>query len=62
MITFPERAGPGKIVAKEYFYKNIDAARKTSFRAKLLDINLEYKLANTINLPVKKWAEIEVFV
>lgn len=62
MITFPERAKVGKIVAKEYFYKNIDAATKNLFQSEIARIIWEYKLApNTINLPVKKWAEIEVF-
>lgn len=62
MITFPERTKVGKIVAKEYFYKNIDAATKNLFQSEIARIIWEYKLApNTINLPVKKWAEIEVF-
>ena len=62
MITFPECTKVGKIVAKEYFYKNIDAATKNLFQSEIARIIWEYKLApNTINLPVKKWAEIEVF-
>lgn len=62
MITFPERTKVGKIVAKEYFYKNIDTATKNLFQSEIARIIWEYKLApNTINLPAKKWAEIEVF-
>ncbi len=62
MITFPEHAKVGKIVAKENFYSNIDTATKNLFQSEISRITWEYKLApNTINLPSKKWPEIEVF-
>ncbi len=62
MAIFPEYAKVGRIVAKEKFYGNIDAATKNLFQNEIARIIWEYKLApNTINLPVKKWAEVEVF-
>lgn len=62
MITFPEYAKVGRIVAKENFYGNIDTATKNLFQSEISRIIWEYKLApNTINLPAKKWPEIEVF-
>ena len=62
MIKFPEYAKVGRIVAKENFYDNIDTATKNLFQNEILRITWEYKLApNTINLPAKKWQEIEVF-
>lgn len=63
MITFPERAKVGKIVAKEYFYKNIDAATKNLFQSEIARIIWEYKLApNTINLPAKSGQKSKFFV
>lgn len=63
MITFPEHAKVGRIVAKERFYSGIDTATKNLFQNEIARIVWEYKLApNTINLPAKKWPEeIEVF-
>lgn len=63
MITFPEHAKVGRIVAKERFYSGIDTVTKNLFQNEIARIVWEYKLApNTINLPAKKWPEeIEVF-
>lgn len=62
MAIFPEYAKVGRIVAKENFYRDIDAATKNLFQSEIARIIWEYKLApNTINLPIKKWAEVEVF-
>lgn len=62
MITFPEHAKVGRIVAKENFYGKTDTATKNLFQSEISRIIWEYKLApNTINLPAKKWQEIEVF-
>ena len=62
MIKFPEYAKVGRIVAKENFYNGIDTTTKNLFQSEILRITWEYKLApNTINLPAKKWPEIEVF-
>ncbi len=62
MVKFPEYTKVGRIVAKENFYGNINTATKNLFQSEILRITWEYKLApNTINLPAKKWQEIEVF-
>lgn len=62
MIKFPEYAKVGRIVAKENFYSGIDTTTKNLFQSEISRITWEYKLApNTINLPAKKWPEIEVF-
>ena len=62
MAIFPEYAKVGRIVAKENFYRDIDAATKNLFQSEIARIIWEYKLApNTINLPAKKWTEVEVF-
>lgn len=62
MIKFPEYAKVSRIVAKEKFYSGIDTTTKSLFQGEILRITWEYKLApNTINLPAKKWPEIEVF-
>lgn len=62
MITFPEYTKVGRIIAKENFYGNIDTTTKNLFQSEISRILWEYKLApNTINLPAKKWPEIEVF-
>ncbi len=62
MVTFPEYAKVGRIIAKENFYGNTDTATKNLFQSEIARITWEYKLApNTINLPAKKWPEIEVF-
>lgn len=62
MISFPERARVNRIVAKERFYGGIDTATKNLFQNEIARIIWEYKLApDTINLPAKKWPEIEVF-
>lgn len=63
MITFPDYAKVGRIVAKENFYDKTDTATKNLFQSEIARITWEYKLApNTINLPAKKWPEeIEVF-
>ena len=62
MIIFPEHAKVGRIVAKENFYGKTDTATKNLFQGEISRIIWEYKLApNTINLPAKKWQEIEVF-
>ena len=62
MIGFPEYAKVGRIVAKENFYSGIDIATKNLFQSEISRITWEYKLApNTINLPAKKWPEMEVF-
>lgn len=62
MITFPEHTKVGRIVAKENFYANIDTATKNLFQNEISRIVWDYKLSpDTINLPAKKWPEIEVF-
>ena len=62
MITFPEHTKVGRIVAKENFYTNIDTATKSLFQNEISRIVWDYKLSpDTINLPAKKWPEIEVF-
>lgn len=62
MVTFPEYAKVGRIIAKENFYGNIDTATKSLFQSEIARIVWEYKLApNTINLQAKKWPEVEVF-
>lgn len=62
MVKFPEYTKVGRIVAKENFYGNIDTATKNLFQNEISRVIWEYKLApNTINLPDKKWQEIEVF-
>ena len=62
MVAFPEYTKVGRIIAKENFYGNIDTATKNLFQSEISRIIWEYKLApNTINLPAKKWPEIEVF-
>lgn len=62
MITFPEHAKVGRIIAKENFYGNIDTATKNLFQSEIARITWEYKLApETINIPAKKWSEIQVF-
>ena len=62
MVKFPEYTKVDRIVAKENFYGNIDTATKNLFQSEILRVIWEYKLApNTINLPAKKWQEIEVF-
>lgn len=62
MMRFPESAKVGRIVAKENFYSKIDNATKMLFQNEIARIVWEYKLApETINLPAKKWPEIEVF-
>ncbi len=62
MVTFPEYAKVGRIIAKENFYGNTDTATKNLSQSEVARITWEYKLApNTINLPAKKWPEIEVF-
>lgn len=61
-MNFPEHARVGRIVAKENFYGNIDTATRNLFQEEITRIVWEYKLApNTINLPAKKWPEMEVF-
>lgn len=62
MITFPEHAKVGRIVAKENFYGKTDTATKSLFQSEIARITWEYKLApETINIPAKKWSEIQVF-
>ena len=62
MVKFPEYTKVGRVVAKENFYGNIDTATKNLFQNEISRVIWEYKLApNTINLPAKKWQEIEVF-
>ncbi len=62
MMIFPEYARVGRIVAKENFYGNIDTATRNLFQEEITRIVWEYKLApETINLPAKKWPEMEVF-
>lgn len=62
MVKFPEYTKVGRIVAKENFYGDIDTSTKNLFQSEISRITWEYKLApNTINLPAKKWPEIEVF-
>ena len=62
MMIFPEHARVGRIVAKENFYGNIDSAIRNLFQEEITRIVWEYKLApETINLPAKKWPEMEVF-
>lgn len=61
-MNFPEHARVGRIVAKENFYENIDSATRNLFQEEITRIIWEYKLApETINLPAKKWPEMEVF-
>lgn len=61
MVTFPEYAKVGKIIAKENFYGDIDTTTKNLFQKEIARIVWEYKLApNTINLQAKKWPEVEV--
>lgn len=62
MIAFPEHAKVGRIVAKENFYDKTDTATKNIFQSEIARITWEYKLApETINIPAKKWSEIQVF-
>lgn len=62
MIKFPEYAKVSRIVAKENFYNGIDTTTKSLFQSDISRVTWEYKLApNTINLPAKKWPEMEVF-
>lgn len=62
MITFPEHAKVGRIVAKENFYGKTDTATKNLFQSEIARITWEYKLApETINIPAKRWSEIQVF-
>lgn len=62
MIKFPEYAKVGRIVAKENFYGNIDTVTRNLFQEEITRIIWEYKLApESINLPAKKWPEMEVF-
>ena len=62
MIGFPEYAKVGRIVAKENFYSGIDIATKNLFQSEIARITWEYKLApETINIPAKRWSEIQVF-
>ena len=62
MITFPEYTKVDRIIAKENFYGGIDTATKKLFQSEIARITWAYKLApSTINLPAKKWPEIEVF-
>ena len=62
MITFPEHTKVGRIVAKENFYTNIDTATKNLFQNEISRSVWDYKLSpDTINLPAKKWPEIEIF-
>lgn len=62
MITFPEYTKVNRIIAKENFYGGIDTAAKNLFQGEIARITWAYKLApSTINLPAKKWPEIEVF-
>ena len=62
MISFPESAKVGRIIAKEKFYSKTDTATKNLFQNEIARITWEYKLApETINLPAKHWPEIEVF-
>lgn len=61
-MNFPEHARVGRIVAKENFYGNIDTVTKNLFQEEIARGIWEYKLApETINLPAKKWPEMEVF-
>lgn len=62
MNYFPKHAKVGRIIAKENFYNNINSATKNLFQSEIARIVWEYKLApETINLPAKKWPEVEVF-
>ena len=62
MITFPEHAKVGRIVAKENFYGKTDTATKSLFQSEIARITWEYKLApETINISAKRWSEIQVF-
>lgn len=62
MITLPEHAKVGRIVAKENFYGKTDTATKNLFQSEIARITWEYKLApETINIPAKRWSEIQVF-
>ena len=59
---FPESAKVGRIVAKENFFDKISNATKLLFQSEVGRIVWEYKLApETINLPAKKWPEIQIF-
>lgn len=61
-MAFSDYAKVGRIVAKEKFYSDIDTATKNLFQNEIARITWAYKLApNTINLPAKKWQEIEIF-
>lgn len=62
MISFPEYAKVGRIVAKENFYGKVDYPTKMLFQNEIARIIWEYKLSpDTINTAAKKWPEIEVF-
>lgn len=62
MITFPEYARVGRIIAKENFYDKANATVKSLFQSEIARITWEYKLApETINIPAKNWSEIQVF-
>lgn len=62
MDQFPTRAKVNRIVAKENFYAHIPSATKREFQESISRIIWQYKLSpETINLPAKKWPEMEVF-
>lgn len=62
MISFSAYAKVGRIIAKENFYNKVDSATKRLFQTEIARITWEYKLSpDTINIPAKKWPEIEVF-
>lgn len=62
MITFPQYAKVGRIIAKENFYDKTDYVTKLLFQNEIARIIWEYKLApSTINVSARTWPEIEVF-
>lgn len=62
VVRFLSRARVNRIVAKEKFYNGIDYKTKMLFQNEIARIIWEYKLApETVNLPAKKWPEVEVF-
>ena len=61
MVVFPEYAKVGRIIAKENFFDGSTPEVKNLLKNEIARITWEYKLApNTINLPSKKWPEMEV--
>ena len=62
MVSFPEHTKVGRIIAKENFFNDATPEVKNLLKNEIARITWDYKLApNTINLPSKKWTEMEIF-